>query len=101
MRIDPEQEKFAKCIVELGNENLPKTEFNEIELPEDIISSGNLIEEVFGECLSKQSFDLMKDRAIRASINKTVSKINAKIVDRVPGEHKSNKSYNSVKDKKK
>ena len=101
MQVDPEQEAFAKYILELGNGNLPKNELNEIELPEDIISSGNLIEEVFGECLSKQSFDLMKDRVILASINKEVSKINAKIVDRLPGEYKSYKRYDSVKDEEK
>ena len=43
----------------------------------------------------------MKDRVILASINKEVSKINAKIVDRLPGEYKSYKSYDSVKDKEK
>jgi hypothetical protein len=62
MRVDPEQEAIAKYTLELGNGNLTKNELNEIELPEDMISSGNLTEEVFGECLSKQSFDLMKDR---------------------------------------
>ena len=71
-----------------------------MELPQDIISIGNLIEEVFGERLSKQSFNLMKDRVILASINK-VNKINAKIVDRLPSEFKSYKSYDSVEDKEK
>ena len=44
---------------------------------------------------NESSFDLMKDRVILASINKEVSKINAKIVDRFPGEYKSYKSYDS------
>jgi len=37
---------------------LPKNDFNEIELPKDIISSGVLIEKVFGktqsECMHKE-----------------------------------------------
>jgi len=41
----------------------------------------------------------MNNRAILASINKIVSKINAKMVDHITGEHKSYKSYDSVKDK--
>ena len=45
MRVDPEQEAFAKYILGLGNGNLPKDELHEIELPEDIISSRNLTEE--------------------------------------------------------
>jgi hypothetical protein len=45
VRIDPEQEVFAKCFLDLGNKNLPKNDFKEIESPEVIISSGNLIGE--------------------------------------------------------
>ena len=43
----------------------------------------------------------MKDRVILSSINKEVGKINAKIVDRLPGKYKPHKSYDSVKDKEK
>ena len=41
MRFHLELEPFAKYILELGNGNLPKNEFSEIELPEDVTSSGN------------------------------------------------------------
>ena len=64
MWVGPEQEASAKYILQLGNGNHLKNELNEIELPEDIISIGNLIEEVFRESLSKQNLRLMKDRVI-------------------------------------
>jgi len=72
----------------------PKNDFNEIELLEDMISRGNLIEE---ECPSNQNFDSVKDSVILASLNKEVSKINTEFVDHLPGEHKSFKSYDSEK----
>ena len=47
MCIDSEQKAFAQYILDLGNWNLFKKEFNEIKLPKDTISSGNLTEEIF------------------------------------------------------
>ena len=69
---------------------------NEIQLPEDIISRSNLVEEVLGERLSNLSFNLMRDRVILASISNEASKINAKIVDGIPWEYKSYVSYDYV-----
>jgi len=46
--VDPEQEAFTKYILDLGNGNPHKNDFDEIKLTEDITSSGSLIE-LFGE----------------------------------------------------
>ena len=81
MRVDPEQEVFASASLNWEMDIFLKTLLNEIELKLFLrtISSGNLIEDVFGECSSKQSFNLMKDRVILASINKEVNTKNAKM----------------------
>ena len=40
----------------------------------------------------------MTERAILAPLNKDVNKINAEIIEKLPGEYRVNKSYDSVKD---
>ena len=64
-----------------------------------ILSNGNLIDEVFGDCLANNRYEDMKDRAILAPLNKDINKINDKIIKKLPGEYyKVYKSYDSVKD---
>lgn len=70
----------------------------EIELPQNIIPSNNLIDEVFGNCLANGNYEGMKDRVILASLNKDIAKINDDIVAKLPGEYKTYYSYDSIKD---
>ena len=57
MRGDTVPEAFVKYVLGLRNGYLPKSDFSEIELPKDIISSAISIEEVFRDCLPDQNFD--------------------------------------------
>lgn len=98
MRVDPEQRDFAEYLLKIGNGELPVNTMDEVELPEDILSNGNLIDEVFGDCLANNRYEDMKDRAILAPLNKDVNKINDEIIKKLPGEYKVYKSYDSVKD---
>ena len=98
MRVDPKQRDFAEYLLNLGNGNLPVNAMDEIELSEEILSSGNLIDEVFGDCLANGRYEDMKDRAILAPLKKEVSEINDKIIDKLPREPKVYKSYDSTKD---
>ena len=41
----------------MGNRNIPKNDFNEIELPDDFFFNNNLIDEAFGNCLTNQNYD--------------------------------------------
>lgn len=50
------------CILKLGNGELTLNTMEEIELPQNIISSNNLIDEVFGNCLANGNYEGMKDR---------------------------------------
>jgi len=45
---DTEQEALIMYALELENRNQPKNEFNEIKLPEDVISRVDFAEEVIG-----------------------------------------------------
>lgn len=98
MRVGPEQTEFAKYLLKIGNGELPLNDMGEIELPEDILSNGNLVDEVFGNCLVNENYEEMKDRAIFAPLNKDVSKINAEIIEHLAGDYKVYKSYDLVKD---
>ncbi|GBP65115.1 hypothetical protein EVAR_5261_1 [Eumeta japonica] len=98
MHIQIDQQQFAKYLLKLGNGELPLNNMDEIELPLSVISTGNLIDEVFGNCLVSENYDGMKDRAILAPLNKDVDKINNDIVAKLPGEYKIYYSNDSVKD---
>lgn len=65
---------------------------------QNIISSNNLIDEVFGSCLVNGNYEGMKYRAILATLNKDVQKINDDIVAKLPGECKIHFSHDSMKD---
>lgn len=70
IHIDSEEQEFVQYILKLGNRQLPMDSLDEIELPGHILSNGNLIEEVFGNCIAAQSYETMEDGAILAPLNK-------------------------------
>ena len=86
MRVDQEQRNFAEYLLNLGNENLPVTSMDEIEQPEKILSSGDLIDEIIGDCLANGRYEDLKDHALLVPSNKDVSEINDKIMDKLSGE---------------
>ena len=55
---DQEREAFAKLILDKGNRNLSKNDFNEVDLPEDMNFNRNFNEEVFGDglCIRNRLF---------------------------------------------
>ncbi|GBP51865.1 PiggyBac transposable element-derived protein 4 [Eumeta japonica] len=93
-----DQQQFANYLLKLGNGELPLNNMDEIELSLNVISTGNLIDEAFSNCLASENYDGMKDRAIIAPLNKDVDKINSNIVAKLPGEYKIYYSNDSVKD---
>lgn len=69
----------------------------EIDLIVNIHLNGHLIDGVFRNCLKKGSYEEMRDQAILVSLNKYVYKINAEIIQKLPGEYKIYQRYDSVK----
>ena len=51
MRIDPKQRDFAEYLLKIGNGELPVNALDEIKYPQDILSNGDLIDEIFRNCL--------------------------------------------------
>lgn len=66
-------------------------------MPIDIFSNDHLIDEAFGNCLKKASYEEMGDWSVHALLNKNVSKISAEIIKKLPGEYKIYQNYDSVK----
>ena len=79
-RVNPEQRDFAEYLLKVGNGDLPVNAMHEIELPEDILSNGNLTEEVFRDCLAKNRYENTKDRAILEPIIKMLIKLMQKLL---------------------
>ena len=83
----------------MGNRNIPKNDFNEIELPNDLFFNNNLIDEAFGNCLTNRNYDGRKQHFILELLNKEVSIMNAEVIDRLKGDYKFYRSYFHVEDK--
>ena len=97
-RVDPEEVEFADYLLKLGNGELPMNVLEEIELQQEIVSSGDLIEEVFGTCLAAENYEEMKHRAILTPTNKEAAQFNEKIIYKLPGELKSYHSFDTARD---
>jgi PIF1-like helicase len=60
---------FADFLLDVGNGILPEDEDGKIEIPEEILSDGDLIQEVFGELLDHDNPETYQDRAILTPTN--------------------------------
>lgn len=84
-------------MLDLGKGNL-NNDAQEVEIPEELISSGDLVEDIFGSCLASGEFEQMKNMAILSPYNKEVTKFNNEVISRLPGQEKPFYSFDSVKD---
>lgn len=96
MRHDPELREFTKYLLKLGNEELPENSVDEIELPVNILSNSHLIHYIFGNYLKERNYQEMSGRTILAPLYKDVTKINDEIIERLLGECKIYKGYDSI-----
>src|SRR5277367_7163336 len=64
MRVDPAETEFKQWLLDIGNGTIETDDNERISLPAEILSNGNLVEEVFGPCLASNDFEAMKKRAI-------------------------------------
>lgn len=93
MRTEAGQENFAEWLIELGNGRLPADDNNEIELPSECISNGNLAEEIFGKYISLADVHNLCDKAILCPTNEDALMMNEQVLHRLPD---TAKIYTSV-----
>ena len=55
----------------------------EIEVPEQILSDGDLVEEVFGQQIRTNNYEEMYKRAILTPFNQEAAKINDQVIARL------------------
>lgn len=98
MRVQEDCDGFSRFLLNVGEDRVPKNAESEIELPIDIISAANSID----ECIESMypSFNnpgkLFSEACILAPLNESVRKINNLCIKKFPGEAKEYLSFNCV-----
>ncbi|XP_071577023.1 uncharacterized protein [Temnothorax nylanderi] len=98
MRTGDERE-FANWLLQLGDGKLTNTDGlhpDIIEIPEDFISKGSLISEIFGDKITIEQIHDNQDRAILCPKNEDTFKINDEILHLIEGQEKEYLSIDSI-----
>ena len=85
MRLTTGNQDWNSYLLRVGDGTQPMDENGYIELPEEIMSSGNLIDEIYGDVLNNFSPSLLADRCILAPKNMNVLAINEEVIKIIPG----------------
>ncbi|KAL3118842.1 hypothetical protein niasHT_008189 [Heterodera trifolii] len=85
MRALETEQEFAKDLLEIGTGKW-NSENDEIILPENCISYGDLAEEIFANCIASENWNEMAKSAILAPKNVDVSEMNNRVLEMLPGE---------------
>ncbi|KAL3123191.1 hypothetical protein niasHT_010361 [Heterodera trifolii] len=85
MRALATEQEFARDLLEIGSGKW-NNENDEIILPENCISNGDLAEEIFGQCIVLENWNEMAKSAILAPKNIDVSEMNNKVLEMLSGE---------------
>ncbi|XP_024871880.1 uncharacterized protein LOC112454615, partial [Temnothorax curvispinosus] len=94
-----EEKKFASWLLELGEGKLSNTDGlhpETIEIPQDFISKGSLITEIFGDKINMEQIKVNYDRVILCPKNEDTFKINDEILCLMEGETKEYLSIDSI-----
>jgi hypothetical protein len=80
---EKKEENFAEFVLSVGNGEVDMDEDEYMEVPERIISNGDLIEEVFGEFIRDNDLVGMPNRVILTTTNERVHEINEKVLEMI------------------
>lgn len=91
--------EYSNWLMKLGNGELKNQDgLNEnlIEIPESMLTSENIIKDIFGETLTPDNVEQFSQRAILCPTNDEVDNINEKILEILEGEAKTYISSDSL-----
>ena len=94
--VDPD---YSEWLLKLGNGTLTNPhglDKDLIEIPPDLVSKGNLIEEIFGDNIQENMIESISKRAILCPKNVDVDKINNEIISKIEGDSRTYLSYDQV-----
>ncbi|XP_051780755.1 ATP-dependent DNA helicase PIF1-like [Erpetoichthys calabaricus] len=100
MRTDPDQQAFADWLLKLGNGELLNSDnlsSETVEIPEQCVVTGDLIDEVFGKTIKLDQPERFKDTAILCPKNKDTLMLNDEVLRRLEGEAKTYFSVDEIK----
>jgi hypothetical protein len=84
MRAGIKEKDFAKNLLDIGDGKTDQEGFAAV--PDSVFSSGDLVEEIYGDIFRNNNFSSLADRAILATLNTTVDFYNQNVVASFPGD---------------
>ncbi len=85
MRTGPGEADFAAWLLRVGDGQLEENSEGEITIPDEIVSTGDLVAETFGEYLASSNLEGYKNRAILTPKNRDTFQLNSQILKVLPG----------------
>ncbi|KAL7078123.1 hypothetical protein ACQ4LE_002796 [Meloidogyne hapla] len=104
MRALDKEKDFAKDLLEIGSGKYDidiKYDKDEMILPIDCISKGDLVEEIFGYAIADSNWNQMANMAIVAPKNVDVKDLNSKVLNMLPGNEILYKSIDKAENEEK
>ncbi|VDP43810.1 unnamed protein product [Heligmosomoides polygyrus] len=86
---------WSNFLIQFGNGEL-QNDSNEVKVPDDMLSSGDIADEIFGDIMTLEDMSAALGRAILTPRNFDSLEINNKVLSKLPGQEKIYRSIDEV-----
>jgi ATP-dependent exoDNAse (exonuclease V) alpha subunit len=91
--------EYSDWLIKVGNGELTNAhglDENLIVIPETMLSSGDIVKDIFGDTLTQENVEEFSKMAILSPTNRNVDILNQQVLDILEGESKTYKSFDSL-----